>query len=76
MDTNNRKVEIQLIHIANIHKDLECDFRVLINDEEAIILDMPAADRLHIGAMLLHAGKSFIRNSIEKEQHSVKRKKS
>lgn len=76
MSTNNRKIEIQLIHITNVHEDLECSIRVLVNDEETLPFDISVTDRLHIGAMLLRVGKKFIRNSVEAEQNSVKRKNS
>ena len=58
MKHNN--IEVQLIHHRAMEKDNSFGFRVLIDNEEKSILELEKLDMLHIGAILLNAGKTFI----------------
>ena len=61
MEHNN--IEIQLIHHKAMEKDDGFGVRVIIDCEEKSILELEKLDMLHIGAILLNAGKYFIKNA-------------
>jgi hypothetical protein len=61
MQHNN--IEIQIIHHKAMEKDNSFGVRVLIDNEEKYILELDKLDMLHIGAILLNASNTFIKNA-------------
>ena len=56
-------IEIQIIHHKAMEKDNSFAVRVLIDNEEKSVLELEKLDMLHIGAILLNASNTFIKNA-------------
>ena len=61
MEHNN--IEIQIIHSKAMDKDNSFASRVIIDGEEKSVLELEKLDMLHIGAILLNASNTFIKNA-------------
>ena len=62
-------IEIQIIHHRAMEKDNSFGVRVLIDNEEKSILELEKLDMLHIGAILLNASNTFIKNADKVENN-------
>ena len=55
------RIEIQVLNDPTFHDDTGFSFRILINDKETFVTELNKEQILHIGAILLNASKTFIK---------------